>query len=264
MAATKENPIIFYDILSQKDGSWSPYTYRARLTLNYKALPYRVVYLSYPDIEPTLSAQGMAPVSENFPRYTLPVIADPSEDPNGMPTFVADSFNIAAYLDAKYPAPKYPLVIPPGTRALQKIAAEQFNSEVGFALVPIALPLIGAPGFLDEPGREHFIRTRTAWFGDLSKLLDTSPEKWAIVEEKWDKFGKAIDFEHNSSQPNPFVMGKQVSFADFAIGGFINWLRKVDEEGMPMWNHISEWHGGRWARYWKEIEKIEKSSTQLV
>ncbi|KDN50781.1 hypothetical protein RSAG8_01279, partial [Rhizoctonia solani AG-8 WAC10335] len=206
----------------------------------------------------------MAPVSETFPRYTLPVITDPSEDPNGKPTFVVGSFDIAVYLDAKYPAPKYPLAIPPGTRALQKIAAEQFNSEVGFALVPIALPLIGTPGFLDEPGREHFVRTRTAWFGELSKLLDASPEKWAIVEEKWDKFSKAIDLNDSSSEAGPFVMGKQVSFADFAIGGFINWLRKVDEEGMPRWKRVSEWQGGRWARYWNEVEKIEKSSTEIV
>ncbi|CCO30674.1 hypothetical protein RSOLAG1IB_01171 [Rhizoctonia solani AG-1 IB] len=263
MAATKENPITFYDILSQKDGSWSPYTYRTRLTLNYKGLPYRVEYLSYPDIEPTLSARGMDPVSNAFPRYILPVIEDPSEDPNGRPTFVADSFNIAVYLDAKYPAPNYPLAIPPGTRSLQKIFAEQFNNEVGFALVPIALPLISKPGFLDEPGRGHFIRTRTTWFGDLSKLLDTSPEKWAVVEEKWNKFSQAID--HNgSSEAGPFVMGKQISFADFTIGGIINWLRKVDEEGMPRWKHVSEWDGGRWARYWDEVEKFEKNSTEVV
>ncbi|KAJ1307254.1 hypothetical protein OPQ81_001367 [Rhizoctonia solani] len=264
MAAAKGNPIIFYDILSQKDGSWSPYTYRTRLTLNYKGLPYRVVYLSYPDIEPTLRARGMVPISENFPRYTLPVIEDPSEDPNGKPTFVVDSFNIAVYLDAKYPAPKYPLVIPPGTRALQKIATEQFNSEVGFAFIPIALPLIATPGFLDEPGRDHFVRTRTVWFGELSKLLDTSPEKWAVVEEKWDKFSKAFDCNNDSSETGPFIMGKQVSFADFAIGGFINWIRKVDEEGMPRWKHVSEWQGGRWARYWNEIEKIENNSTEVV
>ncbi|CAE6485262.1 unnamed protein product [Rhizoctonia solani] len=263
MAATKENPIIFYDILSLK-GSWSPYTYRTRLTLNYKGLPYRVVYLSYPDIEPTLSAQGMAPVSKTFPRYTLPVIADPPEDPNGKPTFIADSFNIAEYLDAKYPAPKYPLAIPPGTRALQKIAVESFNSEVGPALIPIALPLIGVPGLLDEPGREYFVRTRTTWFGDLSKLLDTSPEKWAIVQEKWGKFSKAIDIGDSPSGAGPFVMGKQVSFADFAIGGFIHWLRKIDEEGLSRWKPISEWEGGRWTRYWDEIEKIEKNSAEIV
>ncbi|KAG8689757.1 hypothetical protein FRC11_000771 [Ceratobasidium sp. 423] len=206
----------------------------------------------------------MAPVSETFPRYTLPVIEDPSEDPNGKPTFVVDSLNIAVYLDAKYPAPKYPLVIPPGTRALQKIATEQFNSEVGFALVPIALPLIGMPGFLDEAGREHFVRTRTAWFGDLSKLLDTSPEKWAVVEEKWDKFNKAFDCNNDASEAGPFIMGKRVSFADFAIGGFINWIQRVDEEGMPRWRHVSEWQGGRWARYWNEIEKLEKNSAQVV
>lgn len=43
-----------------------------RLALNYKRLPYRVEYISYPDIEPMLKKLGFPPTSPTFPNYTLP------------------------------------------------------------------------------------------------------------------------------------------------------------------------------------------------
>ncbi|KAH7342047.1 hypothetical protein B0J17DRAFT_626450 [Rhizoctonia solani] len=41
MAATKENPIIFYDLVDANGKSWSPNPYKTRLSLNYKGIPYR-------------------------------------------------------------------------------------------------------------------------------------------------------------------------------------------------------------------------------
>ncbi|KAG9079260.1 hypothetical protein FS749_008661 [Ceratobasidium sp. UAMH 11750] len=72
MAATNENPIVFYDI-SDKDGKhWTPNPCKTRLTLNYKGLPYRVKYLKFEDVEPTMKAMGIPPTSKTFPHYTLP------------------------------------------------------------------------------------------------------------------------------------------------------------------------------------------------
>lgn len=50
------------------------------------------------------------------PWYTLPIIYDPSTD-----RVVADSLEIAKYLDEQYP--ETPNVIPPGTDALQAMWA---------------------------------------------------------------------------------------------------------------------------------------------
>lgn len=43
-----------------------------RLALIYKRLPYRVEYVSYPDIEPTFKRLGVPPTSDKAPQYTLP------------------------------------------------------------------------------------------------------------------------------------------------------------------------------------------------
>ncbi|EUC65041.1 glutathione S-transferase, putative [Rhizoctonia solani AG-3 Rhs1AP] len=253
MAATKENPIVFYDILSEH-GYWSPNTYKTRLTLNHKRLPYRVEYVSFSDITPKLKELGVRAM-----HYTLPMIADPSPDPNGKPTYVVDSFDIALYLDKTYPAPKYPIVFPPGTRAVQKITADLFTNKAGYVILSGMVPLTARDGFLDERGREYLLKTRKEF---LKAPADTSigSKFWGDAHEKWSWFGEILDL----NEEGPFVTGKQISFTDFAIGGIISFIRRVEGGDMQMWKAISEWQGGRWARLWTEIEKLEKDSTEVV
>ncbi|KAG8746506.1 hypothetical protein FRC10_004640 [Ceratobasidium sp. 414] len=263
MAATKENPIIFYDILAT-GGAWSPNTFKTRLALNYKGLPYRVKFISYPDIEPLLKELGFPPRLPIFPRYTLPMIADPSSDPNGKPTYVVESFDIAVYLDDKYPTPKYPAIFPPGTRALQKLTTGVFTDEIGYSLAPFALPLVAGPGFLDDRGREYFLRTREQRLKVLEDPAETGSKKWGEIHDKWDAFGKQLDYNSGPGEQGPFVMGNEMSFMDFAIGGMFHWLRRAEGGDMPRWKDMSEWQGGRWARLWAEIEKLEKASTEVA
>ncbi|CAE6501203.1 unnamed protein product [Rhizoctonia solani] len=262
MAATIENPIIFYDIYSQ-NGPWSPSTYKTRLTLNYKRLPYRVEYLSIADIEPKLKELGVKPTSHNpFFQYTLPLIADPSSDPNGKPTYVIESFDIALYLDQKYPTPKYPTVIPSGTRALQKVATGYImNAALHFGSVVLPCA-VSRSNFLDEKGREYYIRTRKVIYGrDLREFLPEADENWAKSKENWEALGDQLDL---GGRDGPFVMGGQISFADFAIGGVIQWVKKCEGGEMIRWKDMSTWQGGRWGTFWKEIERLEINSTEVV
>ncbi|CAE6485273.1 unnamed protein product [Rhizoctonia solani] len=260
MAATQENPIILYDILSEH-GTWSPNTYKARLTLNYKRLPYRVEYVSYPDIAPKLKELGARATNPApFITHTLPMIADPSPDPNGKSIYVVESFDIAVYLDKTYPAPKYPAVFPPGTRAVQKITAELFMNEVGYTILPALVPLTARPGFLDERGREYFLKTREDYLKRIPADTSVGSKFWGDAHDKWNWFGEILDL----NEEGPFVTGKQISFTDFAIGGIISFVRRVEGGEMRMWKAISEWQGGRWARVWTEIEKLEKDSTEVA
>ncbi|KAJ1307255.1 hypothetical protein OPQ81_001368 [Rhizoctonia solani] len=260
MAATKENPIILYDVLSQH-GTWSPNTYKTRLTLNYKRLPYRVEYVSYPDIAPMLKELGVR-ATNPAPHiaYTLPMIADPSSDPNGKPTYVVESFDIALYLDKTYPAPEYSAIFPPGTRAVQKITSDLYTKELGYMFLPVILPLVGRAGFLDERGREHFLNARKEAFKRFPANTSIGSEYWGDIHEKWKSFSEVLDL----NEEGPFVTGKQVSFTDFAIGGIISFVRRVEGGEMWMWKAIAGWQGGRWARLWTEIEKLEKDSTEVA
>ncbi|KAF8717695.1 Glutathione S-transferase, N-terminal domain, partial [Rhizoctonia solani] len=260
MAATKENPIIFYDILSEH-GTWSCNTYKTRLTLNYKRIPYRVEYLSYPDIAPKLKELGVRTTDPApFIAYTLPMIADPSSDPNGKPTYVVESFDIAVYLDKTYPAPKYPALFPPGTRAVQKITSDLFMNEVGYALLPGLVPLTARPGFLDERGRQYFLKTREQYMKLIPDDTSIGSKFWGDAHEKWKWFGEVLDL----NEEGPFVTGKQISFTDFAVGGIIFFVRTVEGGEMQRWKAMAEWQEGRWARLWAEIEKLEKESTEVA
>ncbi|KAH7342045.1 hypothetical protein B0J17DRAFT_649234 [Rhizoctonia solani] len=248
MAATKENPVIFYDILSEH-GTWSPNTYKARLTLNYKRIPYRVEYISYPDIAPKLKELGVRPTNPaSYITFTLPT------------NYVVESFDIAVYLDKTYPAPKYPAVFAPGTRAVQKITSDLFTNEVGYAVLPAILPLTGRPGFLDKRGREYYLKTREEIFKRLPTDTSIGSKFWGDLHGKWNWFGETLDL----NEEGPFVTGKQISFTDFAIGGIISFVRRVEGGEMQMWKAMAEWQGGRWARHWAEIEKLEKDSSEVA
>jgi glutathione S-transferase len=189
------------------------------------------------------------------------VIADPSSDPDGKPTYVVESFDIAVYLDNKYPAPDYPVVFPRGTRAMQYMTSDRIN-QVGMLFAPIVLPLASMRAdLLDERGQEYFARTRGAIFGTgLPKLLESAAENWSAAEARWDKISEVFDL----NQGGPFVMGHQISFTDFVIGGVIHCLQKAEGGEMTYWKKMAKWHGGRWATLWEEIAKLEADSSEVV
>lgn len=54
MATQTEPEIVLYDLSSIENISFSPGAWRIRILLNYKQIPYRTVFLEFPDIEPTL------------------------------------------------------------------------------------------------------------------------------------------------------------------------------------------------------------------
>jgi hypothetical protein len=54
MAAQREPEIVLYDLACTKNVCFSPVVWRIRLMLNYKQIPYKTIFLEFPDIEPTL------------------------------------------------------------------------------------------------------------------------------------------------------------------------------------------------------------------
>ncbi|KAG8692564.1 hypothetical protein FRC09_011112 [Ceratobasidium sp. 395] len=255
MTATKENPIIFYD-LTGKDGiSWSPNTYKTRLTLNYKGLPYRVEKLSFPDIQAKYKELGITSAP-----YTLPLIADPSSEPNSKPTYVSDSFKIAVYLDDKYPAPQYPVVFPPGTRALQHLIVTEYYPTVAVSLAPLISPSV--PERLDERGAEYWYRTRGNRFQPPTE--EAAAKLRQEVAQKWDGIAKSLDFNNNTAEPGPFLMGNQISFADFAIGGVFHFFQQIQGEDSVLLGEMMRWQGGRWKGLRDRFLSIERNSSEVV
>ncbi|KAG8731893.1 hypothetical protein FRC12_019518 [Ceratobasidium sp. 428] len=266
MAATKENPIVFYDLASDNNTPWSPNTYKTRLALIYKGLPFRVEYISYPDIEPTFKKLG---VPKGNPRgkfkYTVPAIADPSPEPGGKPTYVADSWDIALYLERTYPPPMYPTIFPHHSVALQRAMVSHLASTVHNHLCDIAIPLIGLEHVLDEKGHTHFVKTREVMFGKpLDEVLKEADTTWMTdVRNSWSNLGEMLDLNGPMEGVGPFVMGKNMSYSDFIIAGLMLWLRRGEGTDGRRCKELFTWDGGRWALIWNEIEKVEAKSTEV-
>ncbi|PSR72266.1 hypothetical protein PHLCEN_2v11858 [Hermanssonia centrifuga] len=103
-----------------------------RYSLNYKGLPYRTEWVEYPDIEVLCIRIGAPPTSTKHgrPRYTLPVIYDPSTN-----SVISDSVDIAKYLDETYP--DTPKLLPAGTEAFQAMFLDSVWPSIGFPALKI-------------------------------------------------------------------------------------------------------------------------------
>ncbi|KAG7433608.1 Glutathione S-transferase-like protein ustS [Fusarium oxysporum f. sp. raphani] len=73
MANEMQPEIILYDLACIKNICFSPVVWKIRLMLNYKGIPYKTIFLEFPDIEPTLKELGLDShdSSSGSPSYTL-------------------------------------------------------------------------------------------------------------------------------------------------------------------------------------------------
>ncbi|KAG5640777.1 hypothetical protein DXG03_007237 [Asterophora parasitica] len=240
--------IVLYDIPSSAPGSaWSPNVWKTRYSLNYKGLQYRTEWIEYPDIEATCKRIGAEHTefrADGTPLYTLPAIHDPSTGVS-----IADSARIAEYLDATYP--DTPRLLPPGTTAVQHAFLAAYRLALP-ALWQFALPSTAA--ILNPPSQAYYARFKfdpespqTAPTGQLRE------EQWAKLKED---FGLLAGWLEKGEADGPYVLGAAISFLDFAIAGYIIWLRILWKESGE-WDDIRSWHGGRWDTFLKRLEQYE-------
>ncbi|KAK7450584.1 hypothetical protein VKT23_012893 [Stygiomarasmius scandens] len=243
-----ENTIIFYDIPS-KIGAWSPNTWKTRYSLNFKGIPYKTVWIEYPDIEKTLKELGIAASATKAdgktPHYTLPAIYDPSTK-----TGLTESLAIAEYLDKKYP--DKPLLIPRGTTALHKAWITSLVPVLG-TLRQFTLPRTAE--ILNPSSEEYFRRTRREM---LQMSLEEFLPKGEKKIEEWSKVEAGLGrLDAWYKKEDTLVMGDEACFADFALGGFLVWVRIIFGKDSQEWKDLSSWQDGRWGRMIQALEKYE-------
>ncbi|KAJ7616184.1 hypothetical protein DFH06DRAFT_1107936 [Mycena polygramma] len=241
--------IVFYDIPSTLPSkSWSPNMWKTRYALNFKGIPYKTVWLEYPEIEPLCREIGAAPTSnkpDGRPHFTLPVIHDLSTG-----AVVSDSTKIAVYLDATYP--DKPMLMPAGTIGLHR-AFEAAAHALIMPLYPYALP--ASQTNLNPSSAAYFRRTREQARGKT--LEDLAPKGEEDIVE-WNKlkdgFGKIDEWIRANGEGSPFIIGEVLSYADMWVSAYVLWIKLILPE---KFEDVKTWHQGRWAKLLQEMEKYE-------
>ncbi|CAI7672781.1 unnamed protein product [Penicillium crustosum] len=215
MAAQPEPEIVLYDLACTKHVSFSPVVWRIRLMLNYKNIPYKTIFLEFPDIEPTLRSLGLVLGGES--KYTVPAIQHVPTN-----TYIMDSLPIAQFLESTYPDPPVPLASDLG-REIETKARGVLGKAIYSSVMPREVRI------LSPRSQEYFRRTREAALGHrLEDLLDGDKE-----EQVWDGVGDAMgaigELMRVNKADGPFVLGARPSYTDFFIAGSLQSVRVIDE-----------------------------------
>ncbi|KAJ0421029.1 hypothetical protein BJY00DRAFT_312448 [Aspergillus carlsbadensis] len=209
--------IILYDLACTKGVCFSPFVWKVRMMLNLKRIPYKTIFLEFPDIEGTLKPLVPSPTSDST-KYTVPAI---QHIPNN--TYIMDSAQIALFLEATYPDPPVQL-----TSELGRTIEEQFSSVVGGTLGAMMMPR--EINILSPRAQEHFRQPREAYLGrkleDLLKDPEEEERGWSEVSEQMSALSELMRTNRNDG---PFVLGLKPSLTDFFIAGSMQAARVVDE-----------------------------------
>ncbi|KAH1297020.1 hypothetical protein KXX33_001538 [Aspergillus fumigatus] len=244
-----DSPVHFFDITSTLPGSsksWSPNTIKTRMVLNYKRIPYTQSWVSYPDIAPLLSSLAVPANADRMP-YTLPAINHkPTVTSNPTGTLM-DSFAIACHLDQYYPTPS---LFPSGDASYAlTIAVGKLITRAVDKARPLVVPNVAK--FLDDKGREYFIKTRSAWFG--KPLSEVRPKDPQIVKQTTDEVKKEMEglaqmLRGRLGKTGPFFEGEKAGYADFIVVSFLAWVERADKE---LWRALLDVGQGELKALWE-------------
>lgn len=223
--------------------------------MNIKGLPYRTVWVEYPDIEALYkkaSAEAAEKQADGSPYYTLPAIYDPNTS-----KFVPESAAIARYLDKAYPETY--TVIPPETDALHAAFAHGYLKALYADDHLRSLTMGESLAVLRPASAAHFHASREAMYGSFDEFAPLGSEKrtkhWEGLRENYRTIAGWL--EADGRKDKLFFMGERISFADVSIAGFLWWMRRIFGEESEEWGEIVTWDGGRWKRFMDTFAKYE-------
>ncbi|KAG6896708.1 hypothetical protein C0992_006592 [Termitomyces sp. T32_za158] len=211
--------------------------------LNYKRLRYRTAWIEFSDVEATMRSIGAPPSSmrsDGRPIYTLPVIVDPTHNP-AKPEILSNTNYIAEYLEAAYPARP---VFPEGSRAMQSLFVHYIQDVFAKPLLPIMVPL----SHQQLQSRHGQPSTHPSAYS----LIPQREQAWQAVKEQFDFLAMILD--KNSGDGDGIVaMGRDVSYADFALCSVLIWIERVAAH--DGWARVRTWNNGRWYRLYERCRE---------
>ncbi|KAJ6442299.1 C6 transcription factor [Purpureocillium lavendulum] len=246
----------------------SPNPWKARLALNFKNIEHSTKWVPLPEIAQVRRDLGLTACrkfGDGSDFFTLPILVDPNTG-----STIGDSFDIAVYLQKTYPESGAGDLFP-----AQKL---EFEYDPGFALlVPLSEQ---AKGDYDDYAK--FNTTIDAAFtANVGLMAYTMPFDPATAEasraifvqragvSSWEDFqikGEARDKAKASFRAmlgdlaklyardtsGPFLLGKQASYADMIIGGWVYMAHATlpDDE----WQEMRGWHDSTFGRLYDGLQ----------
>lgn len=271
MLSAPSKPLDFYDIAFKaphEETNSAPNPWKARLALNFKALPYTTAWVPLPDVEKVrrdLQVPACRKFGDGSDYYTLPVVEDPNTGAK-----LGDTFDIAVYLQKTYPdsgldlfpEQKLDYVFTPDqaspipitdVRGGEHDEYARFNMSVDEVFTAhVALMVNGM--LLSPDGEQVFVKRAGVDSFDAFACVGEQREKILVsFENKLE--GLAEVFKKDES--GPFVLGTKASYADLIVDG---WLRMANK-CLPSteWNALRGWHGGVFGQLHDALDKYAQT-----
>jgi len=211
-------------------------------------LPYKTVWVEYPDIEKLSKEIGSEPTGnrkDGSPYYSLPTIQDPNTN-----TVVSDSYRIAEYLEKTYP--DSPKLFPEGSEGLQAAFHDMVNKTIysGFPLEMMKL----VHNILLPRSQEYFQRAMEETFGKkLAEFSDGSEVQWEGYKVAYSKV--AAYYDKNGG--GHFIQGDELTYMDFNVAVFFAWRKYLTGEESDEWKKMLTWDNGKWAKLMEALKPYE-------
>ena len=180
---------------------FSPFVWRTRLSLAHKGLDHEVTLCGFTDKD------KFAPSGSK----TVPVIKHGDE-------WVADSWNIACYLEDNFPGPS---LFDPAGRAVAQFYADWVNSAL---LPPLFMSIVAEiPQHLKDEDLRYFVTMRERRIG--MSLEDTVP----LRPQNLAAFNKALHPARSVLAGADFLGGDAPFYGDFCLFAAFQWARMVTD-----------------------------------
>jgi len=254
---SKMQPIVLYDLkrnaAKEEDYAWSPNTWRARIVLNMKGLPYKTEWLNFTEVAPTNTKLGVSPNPEgSMLPQTVPTIYDPNTK-----KVVNESTQIAEYLDTQYPDDLG--LFPPRSRATQRAFVDQNVKLMEVAFTAFVNVIFSQT---QESDREYFRTSRQAWFGGAT-LEDVEPKGEqldAILKgvQKW--FDDRYGWIQAGGKGALFYGGETPLYADVDLMSYLQFIERVLDKEHPVYKLMVDANDGHWVKFKQAFSKWTERS----
>lgn len=132
---------------------------------------------------------------------------------------------------------------------------EKTQQAVLDAMAPLRAEIMPkVPALLNEPSAEYFERTRAKKFGmplaDLAKSDQAGENAWQAAEPHLANLEKLL-----KENEGPYIAGKEISYADFILGGLWIFVKKIDSKSYSRLAGYSPAFGEHWQAISKYFER---------